>query len=42
MKRTGLLVRVTGLGEAQAEGAVAILAFILLAIAAGALAHWLH
>jgi hypothetical protein len=40
MRHTRLIVRVTGLGEAQAEGVVAILVLALLVLAAGALAHW--
>jgi hypothetical protein len=41
MRRTRLLVRVTGLGEAQADGLAAVIAVVLLALAGGALAQWM-
>jgi hypothetical protein len=40
MKHTRLVVRLTGLGEAQAEGAVAVLALFVLVLGAALLAHW--
>ena len=40
MKHTRLVVRLTGLGEAQAEGEVAVLALFLLVLATAVLAHW--
>ncbi len=40
MKHTRLVVRLTGLGEAQAEGALAIAALVLLAFGAALLTHW--
>jgi hypothetical protein len=39
MKRTRLVVRLTGLGEAQAEGVVAVLALFLLVLGTAVLAH---
>jgi len=40
MKHTRLVVRLTGLGEAQAEGLVAVLALLLLGFGVALLAHW--
>jgi hypothetical protein len=40
MKHARLVVRLTGLGEAQAEGAVAVLALLVLVLGAALLAHW--
>jgi hypothetical protein len=40
MKHTRLVVRLTGLGEAQAEGVVAVLALSVLVLGAALLAHW--
>jgi hypothetical protein len=40
MKHTRLVVRLTGLGEAQAEGVVAVLALVLLAFGATLVVHW--
>jgi hypothetical protein len=40
MKHTRLVVRLTGLGEAQAEGVVAVLALFLLVLGTALLAHW--
>jgi hypothetical protein len=40
VKHTRLVVRLTGLGEAQAEGCVAVLALVLLAIGAALIVHW--
>ena len=40
VKHTRLVVRLTGLGEAQAEGFVAVLALVLLAYGAALIVHW--
>ena len=40
MKHTRLVVRLTGLCEAQAEGVVAVLALSVLVLGAALLAHW--
>ena len=40
MKHARLVVRLTGLGEAQAEGLVAVLALVLLAFGAALMMHW--
>jgi hypothetical protein len=40
VKHTRLVVRLMGLGEAQAEGVVAILALVLLAFGAALMVHW--
>ncbi len=40
MKHTRLVVRFTGLGEAHAEGLVAVLALVLLAFGAALMVHW--
>ena len=40
MRHTRLVVRLTGLGEAQAEGVVAVLALFLLVLGTALLAHW--
>jgi hypothetical protein len=40
MKHTRLVVRLTGLGEAQAEGVVAVLALSVLVLGAALLVHW--
>ena len=40
MKHTRLVIRLTGLCEAQAEGVVAILALVLLALGAALMVHW--
>ena len=39
MKHTRLVVRLTGLGEAQAEGVVAVLALSVLVLGAALLVH---
>jgi hypothetical protein len=40
MKHTRLIVRLTGFGEAEAHGVVAVLALLLLALGAALVAHW--
>ena len=40
MKHTRLVFRFTGLGEAHAEGLVAVLALVLLAFGAALMVHW--
>jgi hypothetical protein len=40
VKHTRLVVRLTGLGEAQAEGLVAVLALVLLGFGAALIVHW--
>jgi len=40
VKHTRLVVRPMGLGEAQAEGVVAILVLVLLAFGAALMVHW--
>ena len=40
MKHTWLVVRLIGSGEAQAEGLVAVLALVLLALGAALMVHW--
>jgi hypothetical protein len=40
MKHTRLVVRLTGLGEAQAEGIVAVLALSVLVLGAALMLHW--
>jgi len=40
MKHTRLVVRLNAVGEAQAEGVVAVLALFLLVLGTALLAHW--
>jgi hypothetical protein len=40
MKHTRLVVRLAGLGEAQAEGVVAVLALCVLVLGAALMVHW--
>jgi hypothetical protein len=40
MKHTRLIVRLTGFGEAQAEGVVAVIALLLLGFGVAVLWQW--